>query len=571
MKKLLILLALGAILVTVLVFSGSFVTAAIPHLINYQGMLTDEEGEPLDGIADITFEIWNAPSGGIKRWWQTQYNVPVDSGLFNVILGELNPIDLSFYEDANYWLQIIVEQDTMPSRLKFTSVAFAYRAQKADTATYAVQVGNYPHDHDDAYVNVLGPDSIRTTDAAVTAFHVKTYGSSDADGIRIYTQGSTADGIYIDSAGDCGIEMWDIGTDGIQIYDVADDGIYMDDIEDDGIYMADIAGDGIWLNDIEGVGIYVHDAAASGLYIEKASYGIWIDSTSAGCDGIVVDYGEDDGVQVTHADDDGIYVDDAGGDGLYVYHADRFGLYIYDSDSNGIHVASADGDGIEAHGGQRGGDFQSGFSGYAGVAARSYNNSSGSLGLAVYGYATATGGFSKSVPGPSGDVPAFTICSPDVELIVSGSGTLVRGRAEIAFEQTFQEAISPEIPVKVVLTAQGAPSGLLYVTAKSNRGFSVERLEIPDLAIKSDDITFDWIAIARQKGYEQRPEVVMEEEGSVADEISREEALRAEELKHQEELERDARYRQEMLEKQTRKEAEREQSEREEQEEGEVE
>jgi regulator of protease activity HflC (stomatin/prohibitin superfamily) len=142
---------------------------------------------------------------------------------------------------------------------------------------------------------------------------------------------------------------------------------------------------------------------------------------------------------------------------------------------------------------------------------------------------------------------------------------LVGGRAEITFEETFQEAVSPEIPVKVVLTAQGAPSGLLYVASKSNQGFSVERLEIPDLAIKSDDITFDWIAIAREKGYEQRPEVVMEGEGAMPDQINREEALRAEELEHQKELERDALFRQQMREKQAQKEAERVEEEKEEQ------
>jgi hypothetical protein len=292
---------------------------------------------------------------------------------------------------------------------------------------------------------------------------------------------------------------------------------------------------------------------------------VYVDSTRSGFDGLRIRYAEDDGIQVSHADDDGLYVSDAGGDGIYVYHADRFGLYIYDSDSNGIHVASADWHGIEAHGAKRGGTFQSGATGWAGVAAESHDGSAGQIGLIVRGYATATGWWGKSMAGASGDVPAFSVCSPDVELIVSGTGTLVGGKAEIAFEQTFQEAISPEIPLKVVLTAQGAPSGLLYVASKSNQGFSVERLEIPDLAIKSDDITFDWIAIARQKGYEQRPEVIMEEEGSATDEISREEALRAEELEHQEELERDALYRQQMLEKQAQKEAERVEEEREEQ------
>jgi hypothetical protein len=569
MKKLLILLALGAALVPFLANSGS--PFDIPHEINYQGMLTDNEGTPLNGNYDILFKIYNHPSSGAMQWQELQENVLVEEGIFNVVLGSVNPINLSFYEVERYWLDITVEGEHMPSRINFTSVAFAYRAETADFAHFAAGV---TEDYsDDRYVNVSGPDSVRGSYTSAM-FQVKNYGSGDA--IYVYAATSTlGDGIDIDSAGDRGIEISNVGDDGISIddvhdqaiyiTDVDDDGIYMDDIGDDGIYMDDVADDGIWLNDIGNVGLYVNDAGASGVYVKLATYGLYVDSTRAGGDGVWVDYGEDDGVQVSHADDDGIYVSDAGGDGVYVYHADRYGLYIYDSDDDGIYVGSADGAGIEAHGGYRGGDFYSGHSSYAGVAARSYNNLSGNIGLAVYGYATATGGFGKSVAGASGDVPAFSVCSPDVELIISGTGTLVNGQAQIAFEPEFQEAISSEIPVKLVLTAQGAPSGLLYVASKSNQGFSVERLEIPDLAMKSDDITFDWIAIARQKGYEQRPQIVMGEEDSDAEQLSYEEEIRAEELKHQEELERDALFRQQMREKQTQKEAERLEEEREEQ------
>jgi hypothetical protein len=569
MKKLLIILALGAAVVPFLANSGS--PFDIPYEINYQGMLTDNEGTPVsDGNYDILFKIYNHPSNGAMQWQELQEDVLVQEGIFNVVLGSVNPINLSFYEVERYWLDITVEGEHMPSRINFTSVPFAYRAETADFAHFAAGV---TEDYsDDRYVNVSGPDSVRGNSSSYM-LRVKNYGSGD--GIYLYTPTSgSGDGIYIDSAGNYGIYITDTGDDaikiddgqarGIEITDIGNDGIYLDDIGDQGIYMEDVANEGIWLNDIEGVGLYVNDAGASAVYVKLANYGLYVDSVKTGGDGVWVDYGSDDGLYVRRAGDDGLYINNAGGDGMYVYHADRYGLYIYDSDDDGIRIASADGAGIEAHGGYRGGDFYSGNSSYAGVAARSYNGLSGNIGLAVYGYATATGGFGKSVAGASGDVPAFSVCSPDVELIISGTGTLVNGQAQIAFEPEFQEAISSEIPVKLVLTAQGAPSGLLYVASKSNQGFSVERLEIPDLAMKSDDIAFDWIAIARQKGYEQRPQIVMGEEDSDAEQLSYEEEIRAEELKHQEELERDALFRQQMREKQAQKEAETEEEEREE-------
>ena len=107
MKKLLVSLVLGAVVAFVLVFSGSFVAAAIPQMINYQGMLTDNSGNPLTDTLNITFKIYNASSGGTLRWQETQSNVPIINGLFNVILGSVNPIDsLTFNED--YWLDITV-------------------------------------------------------------------------------------------------------------------------------------------------------------------------------------------------------------------------------------------------------------------------------------------------------------------------------------------------------------------------------------------------------------------------------------------------------------------------------
>ncbi len=128
MKKLLFI-----VVVCLFAFVWAGAQADIPKLINYQGMLTDESGGPLDGTPDITFRIYNAPSGGTMRWDETHYSVPVTDGLFNVILGsESGGIDVDFSEE--YWLEIEVNNDTMPERLQFTSMGYAYRAMVADSA-----------------------------------------------------------------------------------------------------------------------------------------------------------------------------------------------------------------------------------------------------------------------------------------------------------------------------------------------------------------------------------------------------------------------------------------------------
>jgi hypothetical protein len=137
-----ILSVVAAVVVGILVFCGHSSSAAIPHLINYQGMLTDNSGTPLTGSYSITFKIYNDPSAGTKKWEETQSSVAVTNGLFNVILGSVNSINLDFSED--YWLDLTVGAEHMPTRLRFTSVGYAYRAQVADTA-YATAPGAGSH------------------------------------------------------------------------------------------------------------------------------------------------------------------------------------------------------------------------------------------------------------------------------------------------------------------------------------------------------------------------------------------------------------------------------------------
>ena len=423
-----------------------------------------------------------------------------------MILGIGTPIDLSF--DEEYWLDITVGEEHMPSRLRFTSVGYAYRSQKADSA---VAVSSYPHNHDEDYVNVLGPDSIRSTAADIAALRVRSYGSGNANGITIRTWGNTADGIYIDTAGDEGI-----GMDG-----TVSDGVQMDNIHGDGMHMTDVDGYGIYMDDVAHDGIYINDAGDDGLYIKRADFGVYIDSTRSGFDGIHIRYSEKHGIVVEHADDYGLWVDQAG----------TFGVYARGNSGNHLYSTNDT---------------------YYGLTVHSNGNASNKPGIYIHGNGHITGSWSKSVPGKSGEQPVFSLCSPDIELIASGTGTLLNGKAQITFEEEFKEAISPEVPVRVVVTAQDAPSALLYVTNKSTQGFTVKPLEIPELSLKTNNVTFDWIAIARQKGFEQRPAVLMPSE----------EEKRAEELKEQEELQRDALYHQQMYEKQARREAEQEEKER---------
>lgn len=112
---------------------------AVPKLLNYQGYLTDTLGIPLDDSLDMTFKIFDAATVGNKLWAETQNNVPVERGVFSVLLGNTTSIpDTIFTKSTDRWLETTVETQTLSPRIRITSAAYAYTATYADTAQYSV-------------------------------------------------------------------------------------------------------------------------------------------------------------------------------------------------------------------------------------------------------------------------------------------------------------------------------------------------------------------------------------------------------------------------------------------------
>ncbi|MDP3723469.1 MAG: hypothetical protein Q8R91_08245 [Candidatus Omnitrophota bacterium] len=80
-----------ALFISVELASGA-AHAAIPHLIRYQGQAVDRQGVPLEGPYALTFRLYEAETGGVKVWEETQTNVPLTHGHFSVLLGQVIPL-----------------------------------------------------------------------------------------------------------------------------------------------------------------------------------------------------------------------------------------------------------------------------------------------------------------------------------------------------------------------------------------------------------------------------------------------------------------------------------------------
>jgi hypothetical protein len=114
--------------------------AAVPHLINYQGKLTDTSGNPLTGTYSITFKIYDAETAGNLLWEEAQAGVVIQKGIFSVLLGSVTNLGLAF--DKPYFLEIKVGNEVMTPRQRITSAGYAFKAEQADQATNATTVAN---------------------------------------------------------------------------------------------------------------------------------------------------------------------------------------------------------------------------------------------------------------------------------------------------------------------------------------------------------------------------------------------------------------------------------------------
>jgi len=115
----------------IIVFSFCF--GQVPRKINYQGYLKDSDGSPVTGEYQIEFFIYDQEETGTAIWNEI-HSVTITDGLFNVLLGSINPLPAStFIEESRYLALKVGEEPEMSVRKEFTSVAYAFKSGNSDS------------------------------------------------------------------------------------------------------------------------------------------------------------------------------------------------------------------------------------------------------------------------------------------------------------------------------------------------------------------------------------------------------------------------------------------------------
>jgi hypothetical protein len=127
--------------------------AGIPRLVNYQAILTDANGQPMNGTHNLTFRVYaTSDPGATALWTEVHVGVVVNDGLVSVILGGVTPFPGDLFDADPRWMGVIVDGDPEISpRMRITSVVWALNAAIADSVLHAPtvvevdpQVGDHP-------------------------------------------------------------------------------------------------------------------------------------------------------------------------------------------------------------------------------------------------------------------------------------------------------------------------------------------------------------------------------------------------------------------------------------------
>lgn len=105
----------------------------VPQMINYQGFITDNDGNALNGTCSIIFKLYDSAEDGNELWSETQ-SVTILNGTLNVLLGSIKTVPFSVFSkpEVYFTMQINNDEEMMP-RKRLVSVGFAFRAGIADS------------------------------------------------------------------------------------------------------------------------------------------------------------------------------------------------------------------------------------------------------------------------------------------------------------------------------------------------------------------------------------------------------------------------------------------------------
>lgn len=292
----------------ILIGAGSLFAqvAPAPSLLNFQGRLARPDGTPVsNGNYSITFSLWTAATGGVKKWEQTLNPVTVRNGTFAILLN----VDSGFHNgatatnlfDMHLWLEIkLGSNPALTPRQQLVSVAYAMKANTVPD-------------------NVI--TSAKIANGAVTNAKIQSVEWSKITGIPADSLTLPFAGTGVANAPDYLFSLTNTGT-GQGLYSEAPDGA--------GVYGKSTNFIGVFGESANGSGVYGFSNVSAGVSgISNTGWGVYGNSSGNDYAGVYgVNQASGPGVEGFSANNGlAVYGHSEGGMGVAGVSVDNFGVY----------------------------------------------------------------------------------------------------------------------------------------------------------------------------------------------------------------------------------------------------
>ncbi|GEM_PF-5436972 len=98
--------------------------------IAVEGRLTNLAGAPVTGPVDLTLGLYTGPTQGQPLWSKVWLDVPLNDGVFQVLLGADSPLATQWFSDYDgLWVGVAVDSGSELPRVPLTSVGYSIYSQ----------------------------------------------------------------------------------------------------------------------------------------------------------------------------------------------------------------------------------------------------------------------------------------------------------------------------------------------------------------------------------------------------------------------------------------------------------
>jgi hypothetical protein len=159
--------------------------AQVPGRINYQGLLLDATGQPVNGSVTLVFELYPTAAGGTALWTETHSGVAVTDGIYDVALGSQTPLTPAILSPSPRFLQVTVNGELLAPRRELLAVPYALEAERAANvggapSEFVVQLFEHTDADGNGFVNSHPIEGVADADGDGVANFLEA--DNDADG-----------------------------------------------------------------------------------------------------------------------------------------------------------------------------------------------------------------------------------------------------------------------------------------------------------------------------------------------------------------------------------------------------